>query len=194
MDEQLGTAITLGGEPVAHAGSTLGGEPVAHAGSTLGAEPVAHAEPFVTGTGQTAGDADLNQQIADSFSELFERAHKLGQGIASDFGMTGSDAKALFMLQAPMTMKELGQRMGVDPSFVTSVADALEKRGLARREPSQRDRRSKNIVLTPEGARLRDLICGELMARAPWCTTLDVSERQCLLGLIRKMLRKHGGR
>ena len=182
MEEQMSTAITLEAQPVARAGSALD------------AEPVPHAEPFVAGTGQPAGDAELNQQLADSFSELFEQAHKLGQGIAADFGLTGSDFKALFMLRAPMTMKELGQRMGVDPSFVTTVADALEKRGLARREPSQRDRRSKNIVLTPEGARLRDLFCGEVMARAPWSTTLDTGERQCLLGLIRKMLRKHGGR
>ena len=54
-----------------------------------------------------------------------------------------------------MTMKELGQRMGCDPSFVTTIADALEKHGLARREPSLRDRRSKNLVLTDEGATLR---------------------------------------
>jgi DNA-binding MarR family transcriptional regulator len=45
---------------------------------------------------------------------------------------------ALFKLETPMTMKELGLRMGCDPSFVTSIADALEKHGLARREPSQR--------------------------------------------------------
>ena len=87
-----------------------------------------------------------------------------------------------------MTMKELGQRMACDPSFVTTVADALEKRGLARREPSQRDRRSKNLVLTPEGETVRARVLRELAARAPWCTALDTSERQCLLGLLRKMV------
>jgi MarR family transcriptional regulator, organic hydroperoxide resistance regulator len=90
-------------------------------------------------------------------------------------------------------MKDLGLRMGCDPSFVTSVADALEKRGLARREPSQRDRRSKNLVLTPEGVTLRERLCAALSARAPWCTTLDTSERRCLLGLMKKMLRPRGG-
>jgi MarR family transcriptional regulator, organic hydroperoxide resistance regulator len=98
------------------------------------------------------------------------------------------------MLETPMTMKELGLRMGCDPSFVTSVADALEKLGLARREPSLRDRRSKNLVLTTEGVTLRDRLCGEMAARAPWCTTLDTSERRCLLGLMRKMLGSRGGR
>jgi DNA-binding MarR family transcriptional regulator len=93
-----------------------------------------------------------------------------------------------------MTMKELGLKMGCDPSFVTSVADALEKHGLARREPSQRDRRSKNIVLTPEGVQVRERIYAELMVRAPWCTSLDTGERRCLLGLMRKMLRSRCGR
>jgi DNA-binding MarR family transcriptional regulator len=159
------------------------------------AEPVPHATPLVAGAGRDAdGDKDLNQQIADTLGELFRHAHDLGQEIAADFGLTVSDTKALFMLEAPMTMKDLGLRMGCDPSFVTSVADALEKHGLARREPSQRDRRSKNLVLTPEGVQLRDRLCAQLSARAPWCTTLDTSERRCLLGLMRKMLRSRGGR
>ena len=160
----------------------------------LDAEPVPHATPLVTGAARDVADDELNQQITDTLGELFRHAHDLGQGIAADFGLTVSDTKALIMLEAPMTMKDLGLRMGCDPSFVTSVADALEKRGLARREPSQHDRRSKNLVLTPEGVKLRGLIIGEISARAPWCTTLDTSERQCLLGLIRKMLRRGGGR
>ena len=159
----------------------------------LDAEPVPHATPLVTGAARDVGDDELNQQITDTLGELFRHAHDLGQGIAADFGLTVSDTKALIMLEAPMTMKDLGLRMGCDPSFVTSVADALEKRGLARREPSQRDRRSKNLVLTSEGVMMRDRLCAELSARAPWCTTLDTSERRCLLGLMRKMLRSRGG-
>jgi DNA-binding MarR family transcriptional regulator len=152
----------------------------------LDAEPVAHAEPL--------SDEQLNQQISDTFPELFKSFHEIGQRIATEFGMNGSDAIALLKLDAPMTMKELGQRMGCDPSFVTSIADALEKHGLARREPSLRDRRSKNIVLTPEGKTVRERLFREILAQAPWCTALDTGERRCLLGLMRKMLRSRGGR
>jgi MarR family transcriptional regulator, organic hydroperoxide resistance regulator len=162
--------------------------------TTLDAEPVPHATPLVTGIAPGTDDDDLNQQITDTMGELFRHAHDMGQLIAAEFGLTVSDTKALIMLETPMTMKDLGLRMGCDPSFVTSVADALEKHGLARREPSLRDRRSKNIVLTPEGATLRDRLYAELSARAPWCTTLDASERRCLLGLMRKMLRSRCGR
>ena len=74
----------------------------------LDAEPVAHAEPLT--------DDQLNQQISDTLPELFKHFHELGQRIATEFGMNGSDAIALLKLDAPMTMKELGQRMGCDPS------------------------------------------------------------------------------
>src|SRR6266571_2398963 len=157
-----------------------------HPGVVLDAEPVAHVEPLT--------DDQLNQQISDTLPELFKHFHDLGQRIATEFGMNGSDAIALIKLDTPMTMKELGQRMACDPSFVTTIADALEKHGLARREPSLRDRRSKNIVLTPEGVTVRERLFRELMARAPWCTALDTGERRCLLGLMRKMIRSCGGR
>ena len=152
----------------------------------LEAEPVPHVEPLT--------DDQLNQQISDTLPELFKHFHELVQRVATEFGMNGSDAIALLKLDAPMTMKELGQKMGCDPSFITTIADALEKHGLARREPSLRDRRSKNIVLTPEGVTVRDRLCQELMARAPWCIALDTGERRCLLGLLRKMLGSRGGR
>ena len=70
----------------------------------------------------------------------------------------------------------------------------LMVRGLARREPSLRDRRSKNIVLTPEGVTVRDRLFREILSQAPWCTELDTGERRCLLGLMRKMLRARSGR
>jgi MarR family transcriptional regulator, organic hydroperoxide resistance regulator len=157
-------------------------------------EVVPHATPLVTGADLDVGDNELNQQITDTLGELVRHAHDLGQSIAADFGLSGSDVIALLKLEAPMTMKELGLKMGCDPSFVTTIADELERHGLARREPSLRDRRSKNIVLTPEGVTVRERIVGELTAKAPWCTRLDTGERKCLLMLMRKMLRSRGGR
>ena len=164
----------------------MGEHPGVMPAAVLDAEPVAHAEPLT--------DEQLNQQISDTFPELFRLFHELGQRIAIEFGLNGSDAIALVKLDAPLTMKELGQRMGCDPSFITTIADSLERHGLARREPSLRDRRSKNIVLTPEGTTVRDRLFREILAQAPWCTALDTGERRCLLGLMRKMLRSRGGR
>ena len=151
------------------------------------------AAPGVTAVAED-DDGKLNQEILDVLAELIKQAHDLGQGIAAGFGLTGSDAMALAKLDAPMTMKDLGLKLGCDPSFVTTIADALERHGLARREPSQLDRRSKNIVLTPEGVAVRERVVSELAAKAPWCTRLATSERRCLLTLMRKMIRPRGGR
>ena len=151
MDEQPSAATVLDPQPdheAASAAPTLAGGPGGQAETAQRARP--HAEPLT--------DEQLNQQISETFSEIIKYAHDVGQSIATEFGLTGSDAMALFKLDAPMTMKELGQKMGCDPSFITTIADALEKHGLARREPSLRDRRSKNIVLTPEGVTVRDQV------------------------------------
>jgi DNA-binding MarR family transcriptional regulator len=178
MDDQQGPATVLASQ------------------ADLLSEPVPHVHPLTTEPLTTGPltDEQLNKQISDTLPELFKHFHELSQRIATEFGMNGSDAIALLKLDAPMTMKELGQRMGCDPSFITTIADALEKHGLARREPSLRDRRSKNIVLTPEGETVRDRLFREILAQAPWCTRLDTGERRCLLGLMRKMLKSRGGR
>jgi len=197
MDDQRGPATMLdptAADPQPAGRADVLSEPVPHAEPPITEPPITEppiTEPLIT---EPLTDEQLNQQISETFSEIIKYAHDLGQSIATDFGLTGSDAMALFKLEAPMTMKELGQKMGCDPSFITTIADALEKHGLARREPSLRDRRSKNIVLTPEGVTVRDRVCAELMTRAPWCTALDTGERRCLLGLMRKMLRSRGGR
>jgi DNA-binding MarR family transcriptional regulator len=86
-----------------------------------------------------------------------------------------------------MTMKELGLRMHCDPSFVTMVANGLEKRGLARRETSEQDRRIKTMRLTGEGVSMRERLEKEFSTRMPWATALDVRERECLLTILRKL-------
>ena len=78
--------------------------------------------------------------------------------------------------------------MGCDPSFVTNIADQLEKRGLATRESDPADRRVKRIALTPAGMELKERIETEILNGMPWRLALDNDERACLLGLIRKLL------
>src|SRR5215472_4622643 len=94
--------------------------------------------------------------------------------------------KALHQMDCPLAMKELGRRMHCDASFVTLVADMLEKRGLARREPHPADRRIKNVVLTEDGLALKQKIEAEITARMPWNSALSADERAQLLSLIGK--------
>jgi len=124
----------------------------------------------------------------DALSEVVKRVAALGQGLAQLLGLSVSDLVGLHKLEEPMTMKEMGQRMHCDPSFVTVVTNGLEKRGLARRETCERDRRIKHVTLTPEGVSMRERLEQEFAARMPWANALDNSERECLLAILRKMV------
>ena len=95
--------------------------------------------------------------------------------------------KALHMLDNPLAMKELGQRMHCDPSFITSIADTLEKHGLAVREPDPADRRVKRLVLTAAGADLKARLEDEVLSRTPWRQCLTREQRTSLLALIHTM-------
>lgn len=130
----------------------------------------------------------LDRDILDSLTTLVKRAGTIGQSIASEFGVAPHDLLALFKLDGAMPMKELARHMACDASFVTTIADTLERHGLVRREPGQRDRRVKNLVLTPEGIAAKERMMAQLSAKMPWCYALNDDERRCLLSLLRKML------
>src|SRR5246127_2360805 len=101
-------------------------------------------------------ESAVNREILDKLTDLVKQAGAVGHSIAGGFGITPSDVLALFKLDGVLTMKELAQRMGCDASFVTAIADKLEKCGFIRREPGQRDRRVKNLLLTPEGTAAKE--------------------------------------
>jgi DNA-binding MarR family transcriptional regulator len=140
-----------------------------------------------------------SREILDVLTGVVKQAAAISHSIAADFGLTPPDLLALFKMDfddsagagssiSGVAMKELAQRMGCDASFITAVADKLEGHGLIRREPGQRDRRVKHLVLTPEGIAARERMMTELARRMPWCHGLDDAERGCLLGLLRKMV------
>ena len=142
----------------------------------------------MTGAQEAPGSNGVDRSIVNGLTDLVKRAGAISQSIADRFGIAPSDLLALFKLDEVMTMKELAQHMSCDASFVTTIADTLERRGLARREPSLRDRRVKNLVLTPEGIAVKERMFQELALRMPWCYGLDEKERHVFLALIQKML------
>src|SRR6202453_1206392 len=141
------------------------------------------------GSGDPRADASaVSRDILDSMTSLIKLVGGIAQGIASEFDIAPHDLLAMFKLDGVMSMKELSQHMGCDASFITSVADTLERRGFARRAPSQRDRRVKNLVLTEEGIAAKERLMGELAAKMPWSYALDDGERCCFLALLKKAL------
>ena len=135
----------------------------------------------------TEGDR-LNQQIFDAVAQLIGGVLANGEKLAGEFGLPLFAVKAMHYMDGGVPMKELGRRMRCDPSFVTSIADSLESRGLARREPNPADRRIKNLVLTTEGVELKERLDREMVGSMPWCHALNLAERRSLLAIVRKLI------
>jgi DNA-binding MarR family transcriptional regulator len=84
------------------------------------------------------------------FNEGFvERLHQQGESL------TGLQIGVLRMFQYEvLTLSTVSQRMGLDPSSIMRIIDALERRGLVLRETDPHDRRRNPIRITDKGAGL----------------------------------------
>lgn len=129
-------------------------------------------------------DGEVDQDVFDALAEFAGHLVRREEVLAHQFGVPRSCIKAIRRLDTSVTMKELAERLHCDPSFVTKIADALEQRRLARREPNATDRRIKNLVLTPQGMEMRERLEQAMLAQMPWSYTLDVTERERLLAVI----------
>ncbi|HEX6111231.1 MAG TPA: MarR family transcriptional regulator [Geminicoccaceae bacterium] len=101
-------------------------------------------------------------------------------------GLTMKHSWALHALDEPMSMRGLAERLGIDASYVTAIADQLEERGLIERRPHPGDRRIKSLALTEDGRRIRDQLLDELWATVPILDGLTDSERRELRRLLDK--------
>jgi DNA-binding MarR family transcriptional regulator len=80
---------------------------------------------------------------------LEERLHAYGTP------MTGLQFSVLGMLQREtLTISAISQRLGMDPSTLVRIVDALERKGLAVRGVSPDDRRRNPIEITAKGREL----------------------------------------
>jgi DNA-binding MarR family transcriptional regulator len=83
--------------------------------------------------------------------------------------------------------QELGSAMGIDRSTMVSLLDELEAPGLAERRPQPKDRRAREISITPKGRRLLEQ--ARRMARQVEDEVLgglSAEERRQLLELLRR--------
>ena len=137
--------------------------------------------------GWCPGGDKLDQDIFDVMTEFVGHLIHHGEKLSQRLGVPVSCMKALRRLDAPVSMKDLGQRLRCDPSFITAIADALEQRGLAKREPNPADRRIKNLALTDRGLEIKAALEQETLGLMPWTKALDRDEREQFLELVRKM-------
>ena len=87
----------------------------------------------------------------------------------------------------PLPMSALAERLHCDNSNVTGIVDRLEARGLVERRPGQRDRRVKHLVVTEEGARVREEVGARMGEPPPAFERLTAEEQRRLAALLRKL-------
>ena len=92
--------------------------------------------------------------------------------------------------EGPMITREIGGRFHVPVSTMTGLVDRMEKKGLVRRVPNRRDRRSIELEATPAGARaLREHARGiEAIARG-MLEGLPDRDQAALIAILRRVRR-----
>jgi DNA-binding MarR family transcriptional regulator len=110
--------------------------------------------------------------------------------IAAEFRLSPPQVHALRLLEPeqPLPMGRLACALGCDASNVTGIVDRLEQRGLIERRPSDRDRRVKVLVVTPQGAKVRKALMIRLGQPPQSIASLSPADRRRLAGLLRRAL------
>ncbi|MGH3722921.1 MAG: MarR family winged helix-turn-helix transcriptional regulator [Mycobacterium sp.] len=119
--------------------------------------------------------------------------------IPTEGGMTFPRANVLLGLITrtdPAGMSEIGEYLGMSPRSMTVLIDGLEKEGLVRRIPHERDRRITCVEITNAGRRfaLAELGPSQLAAAALFddLSAKDQDDLLRLLGKVSDSLRTRG--
>jgi MarR family transcriptional regulator, organic hydroperoxide resistance regulator len=106
---------------------------------------------------------------------------------AAEFDLHPAQAGALMHLDdgVGLPMHEMASQLACDNSNVTGLVDRLQARGLVMRQPSEQDRRVKNIALTPAGVALRDQLRRRLSHVPEGLARLSTGEQTQLRDLLR---------
>jgi DNA-binding MarR family transcriptional regulator len=136
-----------------------------------------------------------NTEVAEFAGQLFFRlwraSHTRIAAALESVGLTPASFGLLNVLGARegAMQQELGAAMGIDPSTMVSLIDALETDGLAKRRPHPTDRRARAVAITPKGRRVLERarrmavqVEGEVLRG------LTAAERRELLTLLRRAL------
>jgi DNA-binding MarR family transcriptional regulator len=138
-----------------------------------------------------AGNTSLADQGWALLLQLaFARVHAHFAAVVAELDLAPMQAKALHELDAekPISMRELANRLGADPSNVTGLVDRLEARGLAERRPDPHDRRIKGLALTAAGAKLRQRLFARLYSAPRAVAELSQRDQRCLRDVLERIL------
>ena len=106
--------------------------------------------------------------------------------IARELDLRPAAFGTLRMLGQPRTMSEVANALQCDNSNVTGIVDSLEQKGLARRRPSEEDRRVKLIELTPEGRKVHARLETAFATPPGWVDGLSKEDQRTLRDILQR--------
>ncbi len=99
----------------------------------------------------------LDQQVCFALAVAARNVIGLYRPVLEPMGLTHPQYLVMLALweRAPLTQKEIGELLSLEPATVSPLVKRLEAAGLVMRERHPRDDRALQVTLTPRGADLR---------------------------------------
>lgn len=126
---------------------------------------------------------------------MLKAGHYLGQEFEAALGELGLSAREFLVLSFVraadgLSQQELSARLGLDPTIVVGLVDALEERGLMQRQRDPADRRRNVLSVTVAGDAVHDeAIDAAARAEADFLAPLTPAQRDELRGWLQAVMR-----
>ena len=150
----------------------------------------------MTGATTPAGgcDGDAEPAGAEAWRLVYElvlegEANGRLHETCREVGLPPNLVKTLLVLERdqPVAMRELADRFHVDASYCTTLVDALEEHGVARRRAHPSDRRIRTVVLTAKGQKIVARARATMGAPPSAFTSLSPADQRRLRDLLAKV-------
>jgi DNA-binding MarR family transcriptional regulator len=117
---------------------------------------VAGPDPADSGGRDSGGD----ESLSEAFWNVARRLREMSQETLAPWDITPAHLRALRTLKRRGTMRlsELSEHLHIAPRSTTEVVDALESRGLVRRQTDPGDRRATLVEVTDRGVAILEAI------------------------------------
>jgi DNA-binding MarR family transcriptional regulator len=117
---------------------------------------VAGPDPADSGGRDSGGD----ESLSEAFWNVARRLREMSQETLAPWDITPAHLRALRTLKRRGTMRlsELSEHLHIAPRSTTEVVDALESRGLVRRQADPGDRRATLVEVTDRGVAILEAI------------------------------------
>ena len=138
-----------------------------------------------------AAEAPVTEFAGQLLFRLWRASHVHASEALGTVGLTPALFALLNVIGARegAIQQELGATLGIDRTTMVSLVDQLEQAGLAKRRPSARDRRAREVAITPKGRALLEQSRQMLsQTEDDVLAGLTTVERRDLLTLLRRAL------